>query len=96
MDRIEFERQLKELESEYNKQRNAICIAYCKENNKVNIGDVVTNRHGESIIVDKITYTMGWKQNNPECVYHGIELTKKLAPKKSGARGTIYQSNLEY
>ena len=94
MKKEDLELQIKELEEAFNSKKSAICIAYCKANNWVKVGDAITNRHGESILVDRITFTFGCLRFNPECVYHGIELKKDLTARKDGRRSTFYQSNL--
>lgn len=94
MDKTELDAQLKALIDEYEKKKQLACIEYCKANNKVSIGDKITNLHGESILVDKITFTMGWCGDSPECVYHGVELKKDLTERKDKRRSIIYQSNL--
>lgn len=81
---------LKDLEVEYEKQKKAIIVGYCMDNNTVKVGDVFTDHIG-SILVDKIQASFGYGE--PCCVYHGVELTKKLEPNKRGKRRSAYQSN---
>lgn len=94
MDKSELDESLKKLSDEYESKKKSICIEYCKVNNKVSIGDKITSRHGESILVDKITFTMGFRRESPECIYHGVELKKDLTERKDKRRSIIYQSNI--
>lgn len=94
MDKAKLKAQLEALSDEYEKKKTSACIEYCKANNKVSVGDKITSRHGESILVDKITFSMGWRSDSPECIYHGLELKKDLTERKDKRRSVIHQSNL--
>jgi len=94
MSKSELNEKLAELTAEFESKKTALIVEFCKLNNKVSIGDTITDRHGQSITVDRITFSKGFRGDNPECVYHGIALTKKMLPKKNGDRPSIYQSAL--
>ena len=68
-------------------------IEFVESNNKVKVGDVVTN-HSTTLSVKKITYYVSFF-DIPGCVYYGPRLTKTGAPYKSGEHATIYQHNLK-
>lgn len=95
MDIKEFEKSMSDLKNRHGEEIRELIVRYCKLNNHIEIGQTITDRHGRSIIVDRISFSTGGIKDIPECVYHGAELTKKMQPKKNGDRATIYQSNME-
>lgn len=95
MNKQELESQLNKLREEYEKNKKSILIAYCKTNNTVSIGDRITSVRGESIRVDKITFTFSFRVETPECAYHGVELKKDLTERKDKRRSVILQHNLK-
>jgi hypothetical protein len=82
MDLVDREAEAKKKELVYN---------YCHANNTVKIGDTVKDHIG-SVRVDKINFA--FNHGKPCCVYHGIELTKKLEENKRKTRRGVYQCNL--
>ena len=66
---------------------------YAFSNNPYKIGDVVIDKI-KTIKIEKIQFTLGGFQSTPECVYTGIELTKKGDPNKKGNKRSVYQSNI--
>jgi hypothetical protein len=61
-------------------------------NNPYKIGDIVTDHMG-TIKIEKIKIYLGLG-TYPQCVYFGVELTKKGEPNKRGNKRSVYQSNL--
>lgn len=72
---------------------------YAFSNSSVKVGDVIKSklRHNQTILVDKINFTLKTfmaHEESPECVYVGRVLTKKGEPRKDGEIGRIYHSDL--
>lgn len=75
--------------SEYDKKMNLVRKEYAVSNRKHNTGDVITH-DGQSIIVDKITWSCGLFQNkDPFCIYFGRLLKKDGTLRKDGKTGYI-------
>lgn len=92
-------------EEVYNGKRAALdrehkekCFALAKEfamsNNTVKVGDVVS-RPGMTIIVDRIGIEWGRYGTFPQCCYSGRMLTKAGEPRKDGAIGYVFQSEVK-
>lgn len=94
MDFEEYKCQIDKIERYCETKKQEISIQYAKENSDVEIGDVISDMC-ETILVDRISYTMSIGSGYPTCVYHGVRFTKKLVPYKSGDRSTVYQENME-
>ena len=90
MDIEEYKNKLAVIEHDYNKRKGALDRDYAFSNSSVIAGDIVTDHIG-SILVESVKYTAG---GSPACVYFGIELTKKMLPKKSGVKRKVWQGNL--
>jgi len=67
---------------------------YALSNNKHEVGDVVSDSVG-SISVERITWDYFLGSDLPYCLYHGVMLTKKLMPYKSGERRTVSQRDIK-
>lgn len=93
MDFEAYRAKKKAIESDCHKKIEALARDYALENSSVITGDIVTDNIG-SIIVEKVKYTMGVSTRAPECCYWGIELTKKMNPRKDGSKRLVLQSNL--
>ena len=85
-----YEQRLKEIESDYQASKKQCAVDYAKEKNIYNIGDTVEDHIGK-LIIEKITYYISY--DDPQCIYHGIRLTKANKPIK-GTSQTVYQRNL--
>lgn len=90
MNKNELEAELRRLEAKHQETRSDAIRDYCLKNNTVKVGDVFTDHLG-SVLVDKIGFHYGF--GKACCTYYGVELTKKLEPKKNGSRRVAYQSN---
>ena len=92
--RLYLERQ-EELRLEFEKKKQDILNAHANEVHRFNVGDIVLS--GDRYV--KITRFYGSYSNflkEPFYVtYHGIELTKKLQPRKDGFELDIYDDGRE-
>ena len=86
----ELEANIKGFAKEYESAKNKAIGEYCFSNNTVKVGDIFTDHIG-SIVVESIKVSAGFGKY--QCVYFGAELTKKLEPKKNGAKRRAYQQN---
>ncbi len=75
------------IDHDYRKRLSALAKDFAFSNSSVAVGDIVTDHTG-SIKVEAVRFHAG---NNPSCVYVGVELTKKLVPKKSGVKRSVSQ-----
>jgi len=83
---------LSEIDSLAKKQKNKLMFDYAIKNAKYKIGEVVTNR-ATTIAMEKIQWTSGSDGNNPQPVYYGKILTKKLKPRKDGETHIIFEND---
>lgn len=90
----DLEAQIGLIEEKAKEERSKAIVAYCKANNKVNIGDIVEGRHGTIIKVLRITYSGGIIMLNPECCYQGDLLKNNLEPRKDGKTDSVMQSSV--
>ena len=88
MEKEEYDIKLKELKDEFKKKETALIIECGLSQKKFDVGDIITNNI-YTIKVDSVRVHMGFEKY-PMPVYHGVELTKALVPKKNGGRGAIY------
>ena len=90
MELEQLEAKIKELDRDHKKAVNEAIVGYCFANNTVKIGDIFTDHIG-SIVVEDIKASSFFKMYG--CVYFGLELTKKLEPKKNGSKRSAFQQN---
>ena len=88
MTKEEYSEKLEELKKEFESQKTALIIECGLSQRKFNNGDIIRNSV-YTIKVDRVKVYIGL-DSFPIPVYHGVELTKALEPKKNGARGAIY------
>jgi len=93
MDFEEYKNKKSVIEHDYNKRLRALAMDYASSNSSVIVGDIVTDHIG-SVLVDNIKFSMSSANKNPTCVYYGVELTKKMQPRKSGSVRGVWQTNL--
>ena len=93
MNKQEYDAKIKAINEYANKQKVVAAKKYALTNNDISIGEFVCDHIG-LILVDKISVGRGYGAEYPECVYYGVEYTKKRQPRKDGARRGAYQSNL--
>lgn len=86
----QLEEKIKKLSSDHKKAVNEAIVEYCFANNTVKIGDIFTDHIG-SIVVEDIKASAAFRVYG--CVYFGLELTKKLEPKKNGSKRSAFQQN---
>jgi hypothetical protein len=88
---------LKELSAvvaNFEQAKTEIYRKYCFANNPYKKGDIITDPV-VTIRIEEITFSkQGFLNGEPCCVYIGEVLTKKLEPRKDGAKASIYQSRI--
>ncbi len=96
MDLEEYQASLKTLREKHNLEESKLAREYAFSNSEVEPGDTVEDHMGH-VLVETVKFT---KSSNmqlvPQCIYHGICLTKQMKPRKNGVqvRG-VAQSNLK-
>jgi hypothetical protein len=93
MTKEEYKSKLIEINNDSELKLKSLAKEYALSNNPYKIGDIVTD-HIKTVKIEKIQFTLGQFQSPPECVYTGIELTKKGEPNKNGNKNSVYQSNI--
>jgi hypothetical protein len=93
MDIEEYENKKSVIEHDYNRRLKALAMDYAFSNSSVIAGDIVTDHIG-SVLVDHVKFSMSSLSGEPTCVYYGVELTKKMQPKKAGKVRGVLQGNL--
>ena len=88
MTKEEYTEKLEELKKEFEAKKTSLIIECGLSQKKFNNGDIIRNSV-YTIKVDRVKVYTGL-ENFPIPVYHGVELTKALVPKKNGSRGAIY------
>ena len=85
-----YEIELKALKDEFEAEKFNLVMEFCNAHSTIVIGDKVTDGVG-SVIVEKIKYST----RDLCCVYYGLELTKKLIPRKDGSKRNVWQSRVK-
>jgi len=93
MNREEYSIKRNILKTEYDKKVRELNKEYALSNNKISIGDIITDHIG-SIKVEAICITTPFGRDNPCCLYSGTEYTKSGKPFKNGSKRKVYQFNL--
>jgi hypothetical protein len=93
MTKEEYKSKVIEINNDCELKLKSLAKEYALSNNPYKIGDVVAD-NSKTIKIEKIQFTLGGLQSTPECVYTGIELTKKGEPYKNGNKRSVYQSNI--
>lgn len=83
----ELKEKLNLLEKNYENAKKELYYQYAMKQVIFSIGDIISDKT-QTIIIDKITAYKGF--GLPQPVYHGIELTRNLTPRKDKRRGSIY------
>jgi hypothetical protein len=93
MNKEEYDAKIQYIGEQAAKQKSIAARDYALTNSVVNVGDFVCDHLG-FVLVDKIDVTESYYSKYPECVYSGVEHTKKMVPKKKNQRRSIYQTNI--
>ena len=93
MTKEEYKSKVIEINNDRELKLKSLAKEYALSNNPYKIGDVVIDNI-KTIKIEKIQFTLGGFQSTPECVYTGIELTKKGELNKRGNKRSIYQSSI--
>lgn len=92
MEKQDLDAQLALADKDYQEQKKAIIIRYCKANNPYNIGDIFTDHIG-SIRIEKIGYSKVFGRVDYCCEYEGVVLKKDGTETKNRVMRTAWQSN---
>lgn len=93
MDKEDYFKRLKEIETEYKRNLKQLNSDYALANNTIQIDDIIEG-NGYIIQVKKIFPCMPFMSVIPECFYQGIQLKKDLKiSKKQSIDARVYQSN---
>ena len=76
----EYKARLADLEKEHKAKCNELARNYAMSNNPYKIGDILQS-NSYILRVENIKWGYDY-QGEPQCVYYGTQLTKKLEPKK--------------
>jgi len=87
-----YDKKWMEIKISFDAAKNGLYREFAYANNPYKHGDIVTDHIG-SIKIEKIQIYLGLNPY-PQCVYIGVELTKKGEPNKRGNKRNIYQSNI--
>jgi hypothetical protein len=82
-----------QIDRSYKAAKDELYKEFAYANNPYKIGDIVTDRIG-TVKIEKIQIYLGL-HTFPQCVYTGVELTKKGEPNKKGNKRSVYQSNIK-
>lgn len=78
--------------------RARLAFEYAVSNNPYKTGDIVTDKHGTSILIEKADVRISSNTNDghgvPTCVYYGPVLKKDGTPRKDGKYEEIWQTNV--
>lgn len=94
MTQEEYKSKFDEIHNDCQLKLKSLAKECALSNNPYKIGDIVKDTIG-SIKIEQIQFTLGGGKYLPECVYTGIELTKKGELNKRGNKRKIHQSNIK-
>lgn len=94
MTREEFDKRLKELELEFDKNKKALFVNFALSNNTITVGDIVKDHIG-CAMVTKIGIYCSTYDGYSAMRYSCIELKKDGTPKKKKTMRWVYQSNIK-
>lgn len=86
----EYNTRLEALQKEHKQQLTSLAHEYAVRNREYKVGDILRSDYA-IISVETIVWNAGSKCTLPHIVYVGMELTKKLAPKKNARKMKIPQ-----
>ena len=88
-----YEARIKEIESNALLLRKQLYKEFASANNPYKIGDIVASNIA-IIKIEKIQIVVNGLKY-PQCLYTGVELTKKGEPNKRGLKMSIHQSSIK-
>lgn len=89
MDKNTYKERYYEMTRRHDKEIDELRKEYINSIKCANIGDIVTDKRGKSIIVDEVKYTLD-DSYYPKPIYRGLWLTKKGLPNVKGEGTNIY------
>jgi len=81
MTKEEYDKKTEELRAQRKASQLKLDTLYALENSPVGISDIVTD-HYKTIRVEGIVAPYGKHNGYPQCIYHGVRLTKAGKPFK--------------
>lgn len=93
MTKEEYDKQVKDLETEFQNKVRDLCHRYAKENNPYNIGDTISDNIG-TIVITKLRIYRSPLCKYPSIEYTGTILNKNGKPNKRLETRTAYQQNI--
>ena len=93
-----YDKKWMEIKRSFEAAKDELYKEFAYANNPYKIGDIVTDHIGTTVKIEKIQIYLGlgiYPQCVPQCVYTGVELTKKGEPNKKGNKRSVYQSNIK-
>ena len=94
MDKNQYKKELEEIKLSYINNEKDLMEKYAMKNNPYNIGDIIQD-HCNILKIEEIKWrraSLG--EELPSCVYYGVELSKKLDPKKKQINTEMHQCNV--
>lgn len=88
MSEPEYKHKLSVIETEYLQAKKQLYIDYATAHRKFKVGDIIKDNTGTIIEIQRFGTCVF--TSLPKPTYIGLQLTKKLTPKKNGDFGTIY------
>lgn len=92
MTKEEYKLKQQELRVEYETKKKNTATEYAFSNNKVKIGDIITDHISKMEVTSIGLY---YSEDDPQCFYRGIHLKKDGTPAKRQEHTIIYQTNLK-
>lgn len=93
MNKEDYFKRLKEIETEYKRNLKQLNYDYALANNTIQIDDIIEG-NGYIIQVKEVFPCIPYLSVIPECFYQGIQLKKDLKiSKKQSIDARVYQSN---
>lgn len=90
----EYILKLNEIDKKYRKDKYNLALSYAKSNTKLKIGDTVRDDCGNCFVIDKGEARI-IRSSDPEMVYSGFLLTKKMKPRVDKQRIGRFESSLK-
>ena len=94
MNKEDYDKAMADAEERALKEILMIQKTYAMSNNPYDVGDIIEDHIGY-IRIENISPTKIMGSKYPCCIYNGLELTKKLEPRKDGRKRRVYQDNIK-
>lgn len=97
MNKTELAEKIKEIRQVAEREERSLIGQWNKENSPVKVGDVIENRSGVLVKVEKIRIGYGRRINDVEifcCIYYGSLVKKNGESYKKPSNCSVHQSNV--